>query len=182
MLPTFAVGADIALINLDGRARRGRVIVFRAPEKPEQQYVKRIIGLPGDTISVNATEIVVNGAPIPRCHVGAWRYTEAGGQAHAGELWLEALDETKWLVFHDASGSASPAGPWTIAPGEVFVLGDNREHSHDSRMWYGGRGGGLPLRFIVGGAAGLNAPTLPTGAESLKPALDACIMTVGESS
>jgi signal peptidase I len=178
MLPTLAVGADIALSKLEGAPVRGRVIVFRAPEKPEQQYVKRIIGLPGDTISVNATEIVLNGSPILRCHVGAWRYAEAGGQAHVGELWLEALEETKWLVFHDGSVSALPAGPWTVAPGEVFVLGDNREQSHDSRLWNGGRGGGLPLRFIVGVAAGVTVPSLPRGAESLKRALDTCMATV----
>jgi signal peptidase I len=178
MLPTFAVGATVTLSRLE-TAVRGHVVVFRAPEKPERQYVKRIIGLPGDTISVNATEIVVNGAPIPRCRVGAWTYTEVGGQVHAGDVWLEALAETRWLVFHDASGSASPVGPWTVAPGEVFVLGDNREHSHDSRMWYGGRGGGLPLRFIVG-AADVTVPTLPSGAESLQSALDTCMATVSE--
>jgi signal peptidase I len=182
MLPTIEVGTRIEVKNSDDVPARGRVIVFRAPEAPDREYVKRIVELPGDTLSANGTEIVLNGAPIPRCPVGAWHYADAGGKVHFGELWLEALAGTKWLVFHDAAAIAGPTGPWTVAPGEVFVLGDNRENSHDSRLWFGGKGGGLPLRFIIGGAPATAEPSLPKGAESLVAVLNACAATLSPSS
>jgi signal peptidase I len=174
MLPTFAVGADVALSKLDQDPRRGTVIVFRAPERPGHEYVKRIIGLPGDTISANGAEIILNGTPIPRCRIGPWSYVEVGGETRNGDIWLEALEGSAWLVFHTAGSGVAHAGPWKVAPGEVFVLGDNRENSHDSRMWYGGKGGGLPLSFVVGVATGAAVPTLPRGAEPLEPALQKC--------
>jgi hypothetical protein len=130
---------------------------------------------------MNGTEVVLNGTPIFRCAVGAWHYAERDGSVRTGELWLEALDGTTWLVFHDAAVPSGPTGPWTVAPGEVFVLGDNREHSHDSRVWFGGKGGGLPLKLVVGGPAA-SEPTLPIGAETLAGALRACAADLARSS
>jgi len=181
MLPTLAVGTRIDVKKLDHAPGRGRVIVFRAPEAPDREYVKRVIGITGDTISMNGTEVVLNGTPIFRCAVGAWRYAERDGSVRTGELWLEALDGTTWLVFHDAAATSGPTGPWTVAPGEVFVFGDNREHSHDSRLWFGGKGGGLPLKLVVGGPAASPEPTLPIGAEPLAGALRACAADASRS-
>jgi signal peptidase I len=181
MLPTLAVGARIDVKKkLDDIPGRGRVIVFRAPEAPDREYVKRVIAIAGDTLSMNGTEVVLNGTPIFRCAVGAWHYSERDGTIRTGELWLEALDGTKWLVFHDAAAIPGPKGPWTVAPGEVFVLGDNREHSHDSRLWFGGKGGALPLKLVVGGPAA-SEPTLPIGAEPLADAFRACMADASTS-
>src|SRR5947208_3342124 len=140
MIPTFPVGAQLRVTKL-ARPARGCAIVFRVPGKEKSSYVKRIVGVAGDTIVVDGTELVLDGKPVPRCRVGAWAY-----EAHTGEIWLEALPGAKWLVFHDTAGvHAPPRGPWTVAPGQVFVIGDNRENSFDSRMW-----GGLPSDAIVG--------------------------------
>jgi signal peptidase I len=183
MLPSIPVGGEIAVAKIDRAPRRGTVVVFRAPERPDTEYVKRVIGVGGDTIATNGTEVLVNGSPIPRCHLGAWSYEEADGRAHAGEIWLEALEGSTWLVFHDTAGlKAPPPGPWTVAPGEVFVLADNRENGHDSRLWFGGKGGGVPLRLIVGAASAVGVPSLPKGAESLAPALDACVAALSKPS
>src|ERR1700690_1482913 len=99
MLPTIDVGTRINVAKLEGNLARGRVVVFRAPEASDREHVKRVVALPGDTISVDGTAIVLNGTPTPRCPVGAWSYADAAGKVHTGELWLEALAGSKWLVF-----------------------------------------------------------------------------------
>jgi signal peptidase I len=175
MLPSIAVGRDLSLRALDGAPRRGDVIVFDFPGA-DARYFKRVIGLPGDVLAVDGETILLNGAPIPSCSVGAWSYDDKDAKAHHGVIWLEALEGRQWLVFHDADVQAvTGVGPWTVAPAEVFVLGDNRDNTTDSRKWFGGKGGGLPVREIVGVAVGVDAPTLPQGAEKLQSALERCV-------
>jgi signal peptidase I len=166
MVPSVAVGTKLAIHS--AAPSRGQAIVFRAPEKPDREYVKRIVGLPGDTVTAAGAAIAVNGTPIPRCRVGAWSF-----DAHTGEIWLEALDGARWLVFDETTPSKTyGAGPWHVAAGEVFVLGDNRGNSYDSRLFYGGKGGGVPLGMIVGAAT--VPPVLPADAQQLVPALHDC--------
>lgn len=166
MVPTFAIGAQLQATKLE-RPERGRAIVFRFPKKPGKTYVKRIVGVAGDILAVDGTAVVLNGQPIPRCRLGAWGY-----EAQHGDLWLEAIPGARWLVFHDTNGVDDPPhGPWTVAPGQVFVLGDNRENSFDSRMW-----GGLPVEAIAGAVP--DAVALPKGAEALQPELDRCIASL----
>jgi signal peptidase I len=168
MVPSIAVGESVALGH--DAPVRGRVIVFRWQGKPDRQYIKRVIGTAGDTIAADGPEVAVNGTPIPRCRVGAWRF-----DGHAGELWLESLDGAHWLVYHDSTKTVGERGPWRVAAGEVFVLGDNRENVTDSRKWPGS--GGLPVSWIVGTARDA-ALVLPEGAASLQPALDHCLAAI----
>jgi signal peptidase I len=174
MVPTIGTGARVAVDVAAVMPRRGSVVVFRAPEAPSREFVKRVVGLPGDTIASNGMDVLVNGALVPHCLVGAFQSIDANGAARSGTLWLEALDGAEWLVFHSNGAAGQPSGSWTVPTGELFVLGDSRENSHDSRFWYGGKGGTLPLRLVVGTVTGLDAPVLPAGAEGLEPALARC--------
>ncbi len=176
MLPSFAVGENIAVGATDATWRRGDIAVFAWAGDRDRMYVKRIIGVAGDAVAVKGTEVSINGTPIARCHVGHWSFQLADQSAHEGELWLEAFGANRWLVVHDPAGiHAPPGGPWTVSPGEVFVIGDNRENSFDTRVWFEQTKRALPIEWIVGVARSEAPPHLPAGAEALRGKLEECV-------
>jgi signal peptidase I len=178
MLPTLTVGEHVLVNKLDKTPQRGKMIVFRLPEHPDQLFIKRIVGMPGDTIEMRGETLVANGKPVPACAVGDFTWHDEGEPEHKGRISLETLGDARYLVLHDAAmaGLVSSSGPWTVKAGEVFVLGDNRENSHDSRYWWGGMGGGVPLANIVGTVQGqAKATDVPPGTEALKPKLAECL-------
>ena len=157
MIPTIAVGdhlfVDKAVYR--GRApRRGEVFVFQYPEHPDQDFVKRAIAVAGDKLEVREGHPILNGWEVPSCAVGPWSYhDEIEGASHAGELFVEFLEASAYLVFFDKGAPTSAyQGPYTAGPGETWVMGDNRNNSHDSRMWFGGTGGGVPAALVKGRA------------------------------
>jgi signal peptidase I len=140
---------------------RGDIVVFRSPEHPGEDSVQRVIGLPGDTITLEQGAVFINGWRIPTCVVGIAE-VDSGGTSPAGIAVVELLGDTAYLVFHDppqhehgeeSEGHRHPGeseGPFTVPLNEVFVLGDNREHTQDSRHWFEGRGGGVRVDQIKG--------------------------------
>ena len=201
---------------------RGEIIVFKFPDNHEQDFVKRVIAVPGDTLEVVNGRPVLNGWLVPHCRVGAFRY-----ENRTAELFVEHLGDRSFLTLFDTDpdepscGTAVECavagypcrggvcgtlqGPFKVAPGEVWVVGDNRNNSHDSRSWRGGIGAGVPFELIKGrptlvwmsfGPGGaiaqdrffvhLNgAPVLPGGHEDLQPALARCMRerpTIAETS
>jgi signal peptidase I len=199
MMPTLLIGDHVFTDKLVYRTRpprRGEVMVFAFPEHPDQDFIKRVVALPGDELVVHAGHPWLNGWEVPHCMVGRWSYTEPDYGHHEGELDVEFLDEQAYLTFYDAASGAFPEqqGPYHVKGGEYWVMGDNRNNSHDSRMWYGGMGGGVPRDLVrahalvvwlnvgVDGAVdgsrsgqNVEGPTLPKGSESLQPALDVCL-------
>jgi signal peptidase I len=157
MIPTIGVGdhlfADKAVYRKRA-PRRGEVFIFEFPERREQDFVKRAIAIGGDRLEIRGGHPIINGWQVPSCVVGPYRYAEAGdGMSHEGELFVEFLDEASYLVFLDKNAFGSDyQGPFMAAPGETWVLGDNRNNSHDSRMWFGGQGGGVPASHVKGRA------------------------------
>jgi len=178
--------------------RRGDVIVFEFPEHPEQDFIKRVIAVEGDRLEARNGHPIINGWEVPSCRIGPWSYSEydASVMRHEGDLYLEYLGDESFLTFYDRSsiGFSEYQGPYFAKKGEVWVMGDNRNNSHDSRMWFGGQGGGVPFGNIKGralfvwlsvsengidwsreGAPVMGRPRLPPSAAALAPQLDQCL-------
>jgi signal peptidase I len=199
MIPTLFPGDHIYVAKSGFTVRRGDVIVFPGPGEERVDFVKRVVALPGDRVAVEGGHLILNGTPVPRCRVGAWSNTDADrAMEHRGDLFVEAVDGRPYLIFLDSeSAHDDPPRTWTVKPDEVFVLGDNRNNAYDSRAWFGGEGGGLPIATIRGrvlkvwlalGPEGvqwdrMGAPVdgahLPPSAPQLAPDLAKCLHDLG---
>jgi signal peptidase I len=113
--------------------QRGDVIVFKYPLDTSTDYIKRVVGLPGDKVEVRHNEIFINGNPMPRELVNA-HFPHRDGIRGVGELWLEHLDGHAHNSLHQ-SDHMTEFGPVQIPARNVFVMGDNRDNSNDSRVW-----------------------------------------------
>jgi len=127
----------IPWVRLPGfkKPERGDIVVFKYPRNPDQDYIKRCVGLPGDTIEIRNKKVYVNGQPFPDPpHVKYSSYTMPPGLNEPG-------------IYPPGAGNRDNYGPVVVPEGHYFMLGDNRDNSLDSRYW-----GFLPEENIVGEA------------------------------
>ena len=120
---------------MDSPAKRGDVVVFRFPPDPTQDYIKRVIGLPGDRIQMIDGVLHINGEPCKQERIEDRIVTEPGGVKHV------VLDERGITQFDNTAEVIVP-------PGHYFMMGDNRDNSNDSR----GDVGFVPEQNLVGRA------------------------------
>lgn len=113
--------------------RRGDVVVFLPPHDPHKNYVKRIVGLPGDTLEMREKVLLRNGLPLDEPYV---RHTDPlGDQQDQTMLWQLPFLVDSTLTYRTYQPSRDTWGPLVVPPGKLFALGDNRDRSEDSRYW-----------------------------------------------
>jgi signal peptidase I len=112
--------------------RRGDIIVFKYPDEPDRDFIKRVIGLPGETLELRAKKVYINGSPLEEPYVHFLQQLQPGNS--------EFNEVTSFDV-------RERYGPVTVPPNQYFVMGDNRDNSQDSRYW-----GFLPRELVKGKA------------------------------
>jgi signal peptidase I len=137
---------------LGGMPKRGAVIVFRPPGEPGTDFIKRVIGLPGDTIQVTGGQLLINGTQVPRTDAGNFTDDSSGGPVVARE-YMETLPggKTHAILKETDEGFANNTPVYTVPAGDLFMMGDNRDDSEDSRFM-DGPVGYVPLENVVGPA------------------------------
>jgi signal peptidase I len=181
MMPTLLVG-DFILVNkytygirlpvinkkiFDiGEPKSGDVMVFRYPKDESLDYIKRVVGVPGDTVTYRNKRLIINGAPLMVKETGPYSYSDTGLNFTTAQVYQEKLG----THLHDTL--VQPEAPsvfvnqvddqfpnrkncvynedgftCTVPPGYYFMMGDNRDRSNDSRYW-----GFVPDRNVVGRA------------------------------
>jgi signal peptidase I len=144
MAPTILDGDHILVNKLAYQhrlPRRGDVIVFRPPGKPGQNWIKRVMGLPGDTVELRDGEVFINGRKLERDRVPA----DVLPAPLDGEAFEESNAGRRYRILIGKDKSADQ--PKTTVPeGACYVLGDHRDRSEDSRAF-----GPVPLGSILGG-------------------------------
>jgi signal peptidase I len=176
MVPTLLVG-DFILVNKYtygirlpvanrkliplGSPERGDVMVFRFPDDPSLDYIKRVVGVPGDRVEYRNKRLAINGTPVPVRQVDDYLSKE---RMQFSRRFVETMNglEHEILLDEDAPAAVMPGRSFphagncnynmsglacTVPPGHYFVMGDNRDNSSDSRVW-----GFVPDDNIVGKA------------------------------
>jgi signal peptidase I len=120
--------------------KRGDVVVFRLPRDTSVDYVKRVIGLPGDTIQVTGGQLYINGQEVPRAADGTYT-DDSDGTPVESEQFLESLPgvppnagKTHVILKQTDQGFMNNTPVYTVPPGDMFMMGDNRDDSLDSRV------------------------------------------------
>jgi signal peptidase I len=131
---------------------RGDIVVFRLPRDDSTDYIKRVIGLPGDRIQMIEGVLHINGQPVKRERIDDFIENEEGGQAVRVKRWRETLPSGVSYTTLDLidNGFHDNTSVYEVPPGHYFMMGDNRDNSTDSRVL--SQVGYVPLQNIVGKA------------------------------
>lgn len=133
------------------KPERGDIVVFKYPKDPDVDYIKRVIGLPGDEVAYLGRALYVNGKPFKQNYIGKYLGSDSGAVMDGANMLEETLDNgTKHRILLDMDKSTQDMQPITVPEGHYFMVGDNRDHSNDSRFW-----GFVPEQNLKGRAFGI---------------------------
>jgi signal peptidase I len=160
MMPTLIAGDFIAvnkfayglrlpvfnkLIYKIGSPQRGDVFVFHYPKDPSIDYIKRVIGVPGDTIRYESKKLFINNQELSQSYLGEYEYQLNLDLSLKAKEFLETNNNLSHsILIHDIP---SETIEFTVPEGHYFAMGDNRDNSSDSRVW-----GFVPDHLLVGKA------------------------------
>jgi signal peptidase I len=131
---------------------QGDVAVFKLPADNSTDYIKRIIGMPGDRVQMKAGILYINEKPLPRKRIQDYLYHEPGGAVIALAQYIETLPNGRQhpIIKLGDNGPLDNTPVYEVPPGEYFAMGDNRDNSQDSRVL--SAVGFIPAENLVGRA------------------------------
>jgi len=151
----FSYGVRLPVLNkkiMDtGSPERGDVVVFRFPQDPSVNFIKRLVGLPGDTVAYRNKQLFVNGELVDEDSAGRFGSNDVKCSTPAPDAMQfdEQLgDKNHKILMHDRSRGRD--GQWKVPDNHYFMMGDNRDRSNDSRSW-----GYVPEENLLGRAVGI---------------------------
>jgi signal peptidase I len=152
MIPTLLIG-DYILVNKFaygvrmpftgsvlipfGKPTRGDVVVFRFPDDPSIDYIKRVMGVPGDRIETKGDRVWVNGELLDRIPQSDFLVHDyETGRTEAAHRYTERnIEGDEYTIIHSMGRGSGPEQSWEVPPDSYFMMGDNRDNSKDSRRW-----------------------------------------------
>jgi len=119
------LGLPLYKTQMTKKLQRSDLVVFESPKDPKANFVKRVVGLPGDEVTLNAKSLSINGLKVPHDLIS---------RESKQQIFFESLNQSRYkiILYSDRIGLSQT---WTVPDGHYFVMGDNRDNSNDSRYW-----------------------------------------------